>query len=551
MPKKPIHLAALTALLLLGVALAPEPAVSRPQSIAAPSSESLCPPLPAPSGPTVAVSTVAELQQAVLNAASGDTILVANGTYHLNGVYLRFDTPNVTLRSASGDREAVILDGNYVTTEIVQVVASGITIAELTLREAYYHPIHVMSSDSGDTTNTLIYDVHIIDPGEQAIKINPGAEGYYPDDGIIACSHIELTDAGRPYVRNNCYTGGIDAHQARGWTVRDNTIEGFWCASGLSEHGIHFWRACRDTAVERNVLRENARGIGFGLATTGDARIYPDNPCPGADGGYVDHYDGIIRNNFVFASQSELFASEYGFDCGICLWQACGAQVVHNTVASTEAPFSSIEWRFDHTDVEIINNLVTHNLRDRGGVASLAGNLEDAALSLFIDGTGGDLHLTASASAAIDQGESLSEGLGDDDIDGDARPIGAAPDVGADEYGIPSPAAVTDLRVSRAYTDATTLTVTLGWTAPSEAVTATLRFSGSPISEANWSLAAPLTDTLPGSAETYTATVAYGGGMVYFAHKSHNAGGWSALSNNAFWPHQDIYLPLVLKESVP
>ncbi|MFZ5915545.1 MAG: hypothetical protein ACOYZ7_01255 [Chloroflexota bacterium] len=551
MPKKPIHLAALAALVLIGVALAPEPAVSQPQPIAATSSESLCPPLPAPSGPTVTVSTVAELQQAVLNAAAGDTILVADGAYHLNGVYLRFDTPNVTLRSASGNREAVILDGNYVTTEIVQVVASGITIAELTLREAYYHPIHVMSSDSGDTTNTLIYDVHIIDPGEQAIKINPGAEGYYPDDGIIACSHIELTDAGRPYIRNNCYTGGIDAHQARGWTVRDNIIEGFWCASGLSEHGIHFWRACRDTVVERNVLRENARGIGFGLATTGDARIYPDNPCPGADGGYVDHYDGIIRNNFVFASQSELFASEYGFDCGICLWQACGAQAVHNTVASTQAPFSSIEWRFDHTDVEITNNLVTHNLLDRGGVATLAGNLEYAPLSLFVDGTGGDLHLTAGASAAIDQGESLSEGLGDDDIDGDARPIGAAPDVGADEYGIPSPAAVTDLRVSRAYTDATTLTVTLGWTAPSEAVTATLRFSGSPISEANWSLAAPLTDTLPGSAGAYTATVAYGGGTVYFAHKSHNAGGWSALSNNAFWPHQDIYLPLVLKESVP
>jgi hypothetical protein len=33
----------------------------------------------------------------------------------------------------------------------------------------------------------------------------------------------------------------------------------------------------------------------------------------------------------VFANQSGLFASEYGFDCGICLWQACGAQVVNNT----------------------------------------------------------------------------------------------------------------------------------------------------------------------------------------------------------------------------
>ena len=132
-----------------------------------------CAPLPPPTGPTVTVSTVTELQNAVNSAASGDTILVADGTYDLNGVYLWFDVPNVTLRSVSGNRESVILDGNYVTTEIVQIVASNVTIADLTLREAYYHPIHVMSTSSADTTGTLIYNVHIVDPGQQAIKINP------------------------------------------------------------------------------------------------------------------------------------------------------------------------------------------------------------------------------------------------------------------------------------------------------------------------------------------------------------------------------------------
>ena len=401
-----------------------------------------CAPLPPPTGPTVTVSTVTALQNAVNSAASGDTILVADGVYDLNGAYLRFDVPNVTLRSVSGNRESVILDGNYVTGEIVQIVASNVTIADLTLREAYYHPIHVMSSSSADTTGTFIYNVHIVDPGQQAIKINPytGENAlYFPDDGVIACSHIELTDAGRPHIRDNCYTGGVDAHQARDWIIRDNLIEGFWCDSGLSEHGIHLWRSCRDTLVERNELRDNGRGIGFGMATSGDGiRTYPDDPCPGADGGYVDHYGGIIRNNFVFANDSGLFASNAGFDCGICLWQACGAQVLHNTVASTQAPFSSIEWRFGYTDVDIINNLVSHNLMDRGGAASLDGNLEGQPLSLFVDGANGDLHLAESASAAIDHGVLLSVGLCDDDYDGDARPIGPAPDVGADEYGEPS-----------------------------------------------------------------------------------------------------------------
>ncbi|HFQ93417.1 MAG TPA: hypothetical protein ENK32_05375 [Anaerolineae bacterium] len=395
-------------------------------------SPTLCPPLDPSTGPTTSVSTVTELENAVNNAAPGDAILIADGTYNLNGVYLRLDTPNVTLRSASGSREAVILDGNYVTTEIIQIAASNVTIADVTLQKAYNHPIHVMTTAAGDTLNTRIYNVHIIDPGEQAIKINPAADGTYPDDGLIACSRIELTDAGRPSIRNNCYTGGIDAHQARGWTVRDNRIEGFWCASGLSEHAVHFWRGSRDTVVERNTLNDNARGVGFGLDASGNGRTYADNPCPGAGGGYVDHYDGIIRNNFVFAGRSELFASEYGFDCGVCLWQACGAQALNNTVVSTQAPFSSIEWRFANTDVTIANNLVSHNLRDRGGAAVLSNNRQNAPLTWFVDGGNGDLHLRGTAVSAIDQAVSLAAVT--DDVDGDGRPVGPAPDIGADEW---------------------------------------------------------------------------------------------------------------------
>lgn len=405
---------------------------NRPLVLAQPVGVSLaeCAPLSAPTGTIVSVATVGELATAVNTATPNTTILIADGVYNLNGVYLRIDVPNVTLRSASGNREAVVLDGNYDTTEIIQIVASNVTVADVTLREAYYHPIHVMT-EGGDTLNTLIYNVHLIDPGEQAIKINPAADGTYPDDGVIACSHIELTDAGRPHIRNNCYTGGIDAHQAEGWVIRDNLIEGFWCSSGLSEHGIHLWRGCRDTVVERNVLRDNARGIGFGLAESGDGRTYSDNPCPSANGGYVDHFGGIIRNNFVFASDAGLFSSEYGFDCGICLWQACGAQIFNNTVVSTQAPFSSIEWRFDNTNIELRNNLVSHNLRDRGGTAVLSHNLQNAPLSLFVDAANGDLHLLASATAAIDQAIALAEVS--DDVDGEPRPAGAAPDIGADE----------------------------------------------------------------------------------------------------------------------
>jgi len=321
---------------------------------------------------TIRVASVLELQKAIKQSVIGTTILIANGQYALNGIVLLLEVPNVTIRSASGNREDVVLDGGYKTHEILQIMASNITIADITLKKAYDHPIHVISTNKGDTVNTRIYNVHIIDPGEQAVKINPGSDGYYTDKGEIACSHIELTDEGRSYIRKNCYTGGIDAHQSRGWVVRDNVIEGFWCPQGLSEHAVHFWRGSRDTVVENNILRNNARAVGFGMATSGKARQYADDVCSSGKN-YVDHFEGIITGNSISFNSKDLFKSFSGADCGICLWQACKASVDNNLIQSTDPDhtFSSIEWRFPMTRAEIRNNTVNVKMRARDGASAV------------------------------------------------------------------------------------------------------------------------------------------------------------------------------------
>ncbi len=308
-------------------------------------------------------------------------------------------------------------------------------IADLTLREAYDHPIHVSPTEaSAPITGTVLHNLRVVDPGQQAIKINPVGQGW-ADAGTIECSAIELTDAGRPFVRDNCYTGGIDAHAAWGWVVRRNRISGFWCPAGLSEHAIHFWNASRDTLVEENVIVDCARGIGFGLLALSGDRAYPDDPYPGV--GYLGHIDGVIRNNFIAAADSDLFQSDSGFDAGIALEQSRNTWVMHNSVVSTAAPFSSIEWRFANTQVQIVNNLVSHNLRERDGNPQevLAGNLTAAPASWFQSIPQGDLHLAGETLPPVDAGAAVAAGLADRDIDLAARP--AARDIGADEVASP------------------------------------------------------------------------------------------------------------------
>lgn len=383
-----------------------------------------CAPLPPPTGTTVHVtsSQAGELRAIVAAAATGTTILLADGFYDLSGGdaghRLVFATPGVTLRSESGDRDGVILDGGYTTDELVSISASDVVIADLTLRRAYDHPIHV-SGPGVPISGIVLHNLRIEDPGQQAVKVNPDGTGAGTvDDSVLRCSELVLTDAGRGHIRDSCYTGGLDAHHATGWHVHDVRVEGFWCPLGLSEHGIHFWRASADTLVERVTVLDCARGIGFGLGS--DA----------ADG----HVGGIIRNCFVAAADSGLFGSEYGFDTGISLESASGAVVAHDTVVSTTAPrSSSIEWRWPLTDATVANNLVSDRLLPRNGAtATVEGNLEYAPLAWFTDPTAADLHLLDGEIPAVDAGTAPPPGGATSDIDRQARD--PSPDVGADEW---------------------------------------------------------------------------------------------------------------------
>jgi len=388
-----------------------------------------------PSAVQIEISPEDDLAEALANAPAGATVLLADGTYDVGADGLWVGADGVLVRAASGDRASVILDGGYRQSSggVLNVAGrSDVTLAHLTITRGRYHLVHVTGGPEGPSARARLYDLELVDPGEQAVKINSNYD-FDSDAGEVACSSFLLTDEGRSVVMQNeaagsfCYTGGIDAHRAQSWTVRDNVIEGFWCDGDLSEHGIHFWRGSRDTTIQRNLLIDNARGIGLGLGQPGDGRTYDDAPCGGQA---AEHFGGTIENNMIVGRRAELFSSPSGMDLGVGLEAACEVLVVHNTVASTEAPFSSMEWRWPETSVRAVNNLVTHELRTRDDAsAELVSNVTNAPLSTFVDLEAGDAHLASSSVASPGAAEGAE--LAPTDFDGDART--ATPDVGADQ----------------------------------------------------------------------------------------------------------------------
>lgn len=470
-----------------------------------------CPVLVFPDDPTITVNNQADLIEQAYNAAPGTIIQIAPGIYNMSS-YLHIIHDGITLRGQPGWRERVILDfGGMIGGEFgILVDADDVTIADLTIRNAADHGVSIQGRD-----RPTLYNLHILDINDQLVKVNPAGDG--SDDGLLACSRLEYTT-----TAPDNYTNGISAHDAHGWVVRDNEWVRILTNDGTAVPAVLFWNNSSDTIVERNLFLDCGRGVAFGLNN--------------------GHTGGIVRNNMFLFRQRH--------DVAIEMADATGWLVAHNTAVLLN-PLPGLTWgmeaRFNSTQGSFVNNLTNMAIwTDRDGAqATSSGNVTNAQTSWFVDALNGDLHLAAGATAVIDQASPILQVT--DDFDGQTRPIGSAPDIGADEYMIARPTAVTDLHITQAITTTDTLTATLIWTPPTTAVTTTIWYSNMPINPTNWASIILLEDNLAGDIGAYTAVVPLDGSTRYFALRTSNGGGSSALSNNAFWPQQRVYLPLAVR----
>ncbi|MBL9028203.1 MAG: hypothetical protein JNL21_38780 [Myxococcales bacterium] len=394
---------------------------------------------PAPSceaparAPTVTLSEAEAvmLPAAVANAAPGDTIALEPGTYNLSAV-LSFKKSGVTLRSTTGVADDVVIDAGQLPV-IVAIAASDVTLSGITIQNASETAISIGGGLGTVVERPRLCGVHVVDGGEAFLQAP--AENGYTDCGRVEGSRLELTDAGRGASCSTDLVSGISVTGGRGWVLTDSELVGFYCGAppvlstadcSSSGIGVVFSGGARDTTIERSRFLDVARGIALGYTITSTPpRAYADAPYPDVT---VDHYDGVLRNNVVVGNP-------HCFDTGIELNHARRPDVVHNTVIHLGTVlFSAIDRRYPGTDVVLQNNLHLGPLTLRDGAIPgvEAANVEvPDVTSYFVDAAGFDVHLTSSATNAIDRGvPAESAGL---DIDGEPHDNGAAPDVGADE----------------------------------------------------------------------------------------------------------------------
>ena len=402
--------------LLIGFA-----ASTQPSFAGRPSWMPSAPPLPL-TGRPVRVSTAGELMAAVREARDADTILIADGTYELPTFLHLAGKSDVTVRSTSGDPTKVALRGSGFASEskqddILRIQGcADITIAYLTFEEAHAYGIKLenLLLDGRGLRNISIYGCRFFNIGTRMIK-GTGGDRQPVDVGSIRYCYFENSKIPpSTWIFQGDYVSAIDCMRLKDWVISDNYFSNIRGANGGGRGAVFVWVESENVMSERNVFVNCDRSICYG------------NPSGSSETPARPHNTGgVIRNNFIVA----------GADKGIEVCWASGVKVYHNTVLTPDPDRGRgihCHWR-ELTRIHIANNLVRGRIYgDEDGITKEGNLTQGIADHWFRNVAEGDLHLTAAATAAIDQADPVP-GCSTD-FDGDPRPAARGQaDLGADE----------------------------------------------------------------------------------------------------------------------
>lgn len=305
------------------------------------------PDLPPSQGQIIRVASETALQRAISSVTSNSTILLAPGTYQLTKTLTLRGVHDVAIRGERPDRDAVVIVGPGMKNSAYGAVPYGIwagdgverlLVANLTIRDFYFHPIIL----NAGVRSPHIYNVHLIDAGQQFLKSNPDPRGNGNDFGLVEYSVFEFTTTGR-----DDYPKAIDIHGASNWTIRFNLFRNIRAPQGLlGSPAVLAWRGSRNTTVEDNTFVGCQREIVLGAEA-----VTPNS-----------HEGGVVQRNVIIRDRGARG------DTAISVWDSPHTRVEGNTIILAGTYPTSIEARFpDTTDVLISGNRTDGRIVNRDG----------------------------------------------------------------------------------------------------------------------------------------------------------------------------------------
>ncbi len=310
----PILAAPVVALLLTGLPQAPAAPPDAPWFPRAPA-------LPAPEGPVVRVETVEQLLGALAGAEPGTTILVADGHYLLPR-YAEIAADRVTLRSESGNRHAVVLDGAQ--SRHIELLgirnADGVTIADLTVRNVVANGIKI--NNNTPVHGVTIRNCVVHNVWQRGVKSVRSPELKTRGGVIEYClfyndrpKRFDDDPHDTPENFGGNYVGAIDLMDAVGWNIRDNVFAGIQGRTRSGRGAVFIWFESRDCVIERNIIIDCDQGVALGNAHRPEG-----TPFHAAD--------MLVRNNFITrAPMNPVF-----------LAYTRGVRLVHNSICDADNP---------------------------------------------------------------------------------------------------------------------------------------------------------------------------------------------------------------------
>ncbi|HUL51260.1 MAG TPA: right-handed parallel beta-helix repeat-containing protein, partial [Candidatus Nitrosotalea sp.] len=365
-------------------------------------------------------------------------------------------------RVAPGDR-VLVADGNYLGFDIDTI--SGTANAPILIQATGTNAVVQPTTDRSDNRDTILIvdSVHVIVDGFRSFNANRAALRIEGGDYITVRNCV---------FGNNATWGILTGHSP------DLLIENNECYGSVAQHGIYVANSADRPVVRGNRCHDNYQ---CGIQLNADVNTPPGDGIitdaliennviynNGAGGGGAINLDGvqdsIIQNNLLFTNHAS----------GIILFQIDGAEgprgnrILHNTIDMASngrwalglnqttgtnhvrnnilynrhsfrggLEFNDItDANNTDSDYNVLNYITTDDGNSRLSLAQWQAQGNDlhsvtgTLAGLFIDSNNGN-YLLVTNSPALDAALSLPDVLYD--LDGNARPSGAAPDIGCYE----------------------------------------------------------------------------------------------------------------------